>query len=128
MYILENIESNFRVSRRIYPALYQDICQTFQRFLHSLDFGKIQALNLEIQANGGGLLPIENYPDATELMQVFYLFYYINGRLPFTTGLLPIPISIKKLYEQFCGSLSHGIVAVPFLCILNLFLSAYPEE
>ena len=66
-----HIRSNFRVSRRIYAALYQDICQTFQRFLHSLVFDKIQALNLDIQANGGRLLQKESYPDSTELMQVF---------------------------------------------------------
>ena len=111
LYILQKIEYNFRVSRRIYAALYQDIYQAFQRFLHSLDFDEIQALNLNIKANGRDLLPIENYPDATELMQVFDVFYYIKGRFSFTTGFLPIPdgnfpafvgeqeISIKKLYE-----------------------------
>ena len=67
------------------------------------------------------------------MLQVFALFYYINGRLPYTTGLLPVPdgefpafidgqkISIKKPYEEFRGTLSQGIVTVPFLCTLNLF-------
>ena len=36
--------------------------------------------------------------------------------------------SIKKLYEQFRGSLSHGIVAFPCICALNLFLSGDPEK
>ena len=88
LYILGNIESNFKISRRNYAVFYQDICHTFQEFLQSLDFGNIQALNLNIQANDGGLLPIENYTDTIDLLQVFDLFYYMNGRFPFTTGLL----------------------------------------
>ena len=86
------------------------------------------------------MLPIENYTDATDLLQVFDLFYYINGRFPFTTGLLPIPdrdfpafvgdqkLSIKKLGKQFRDSLSHGIVVLPFICALNFFLSGDPEK
>ena len=126
--------------RSIYAVFYQDIFHTFQEFLQSLDFDKIEALNLDIQANGGGLLPIENYTGATELLQVFDLFYYMNGRFPFTTGLLPIPdgdfpvlvgdqkISIKKIYEQFRSSLSHRIIALPFTCALNLLFSGDPEK
>ena len=89
--------------------------------------------NLDLAANGGGIQPIEKYSDCVELLQAFDLFYYINGRLPYTTGLLPIPdgnfpsfvdsqkISIKKPYEEFRGTLSHRIFSVPFLCALNLF-------
>ena len=89
--------------------------ESFKRYLESLDVDQIQALSLDLAANGGG----EKYSDSVELLQVFYLFYYINGRLPYTTSLLAIPdgefpafvdgqkISIKKLYEEFCGSVSH---------------------
>ena len=123
-----------------FMRFYIKICHNFQEFLHSLDFDEIQALKLDMQANRGGLLPIENYSDATELMLEFDLFYYKNRRFPFTTGLLPIPdgnfpvfvvdqkISIKKLYEQFRSSLAHGIMAVPFLCTLNLILSGDPKK
>ena len=130
-----------QIDRLKKDQIYDDkSCHTFQKFLQSLDFDEVKALNLDIQVNRGGLLPIENYTDATELLQVFDLFYYMNGKFPFTTGLLPIPdgdfptfvgdqkILIKKLYEQFRGSLSHGIVAVPFICALNLFLSGDPEK
>ena len=132
-YIFENILSNYRVERRVFPVLYQQIAESFQRYLESLDFDEMQALNLDLAANGGAIQPIENYSDCTELLQVFDLFYYINGRLPYTTGLLPIPdgnfpafvdgqkISIKKLYEEFHGTLSHSVVTVPFLCALNLY-------
>ena len=113
--------------------LYYDIAKKFKSYLESLDFEEIQALNLDIKANGGGLLPIEQYSDSVELLKAFNLFYYINGRLPFTTGLLTIPdsnvpnfvkiqkISIKNLYEHFRGTASHGLVSVPFLSALDLF-------
>ena len=90
-------------------------------------------LNLDLAANGGGIQPIEKYSDSVELLQAFDLFYYINDRLPYTTGLLPIPygefpafvggqkILMKKLYKDFRGTLSHGIISTPFLCALNLF-------
>ena len=133
LYIFENILSNYRIQRRIYGVLYQQIAESFKRYLESLDFDETQALNLDLAANGRGIQPIEKYSDSVELLQVFDLLYYINGRLPYTTGLLPIPdgefpafvvgqkISVKKLYEEFRGTISHGIDAIPFLCALNLF-------
>ena len=90
-------------------------------------------MNLDLPTNGGGIKPIAKYSDSVELLQVFDLFYYIKGRLPYTTVLLPAPgggfpdsvnrknISIKKLYEYFRGTLSHGAVTVPFLCALIIF-------
>ena len=55
--------------------------------------------------------PILKIENPTELLNLFQLFYYFNGRLPFTNGLLPIPeggtpdnsekISIKTLQEMF---------------------------
>ena len=130
-YIFENILSNYRVERRVYVVLYQQIAESFKRYLESLDFDKIQALNLDLAANSGGVQPIEDYSDSVELFQVFDLFYCINERLPYTTGLLLIPdfpgfvdgqkISVKKLYEEFHETIPHGIVTVPFLCALNLF-------
>ena len=58
--------------------------------------------------------------------------YYFNGRLSLTNGLLPAPdaetypgaekISIKRLYELYKGTKSHGLVLLQFLSALNLFL------
>ena len=131
--IFSQIETNYKICRRVYGMLYYDIAENFKSYLESLDFDEIQVLNLNIKANGGGLLPIENYSDSTELLKEIALFYYINGRFPFTTGLLTIPdveapsfvnnkkISIKKLYERSRGTYSQDLVAVPFLSALNLF-------
>ena len=103
--------------------LYYDIAENFKIYLESLDFNEIKVLNLDIKVNGGGLLPIENYSDSVELLKAFDLFYYINGRLPLTTGLLTIPDGAvpKSLYEYFHGTASHGLVSAPFLSALNLF-------
>ena len=91
MYIFENILSNYRVERRVYAVLYQQIAERFKRYLESLDFDEIQALNLDLARNNGDIQPIKNYSGSVALLQVFDLFYYINGRLPYTAGLLPIP-------------------------------------
>ena len=107
--------------------------------MESLDFIAKQAINIDIRANGCGFLPIENYSDSVELLGAFELFYYVNGRFPFTNGFLTIPdgnfpkffgdqkISIKTLYERFRGTHSHGLVSVLFLAALNLFFAGVPK-
>ena len=95
--------------RILYATLYQRIAESLKRYLEPLDFDEIQALNIDLATNGGGIKLIENYSDSTELLQVFNLFYDMNRTLSYTTGLLQIPegkfsafadgqkLSIKKL-------------------------------
>ena len=59
------------------------------------------------------------------------LFYYLNGRLPLTNGLLIVPdgevpdgeekINLKNLYEMFKDTPSHGLVSLHFLSALGIF-------
>ena len=59
------------------------------------------------------------------------MFYYYNGRLPLTNGLLSIPdietpsdyekIFLKILYEMFKDAKSHGLVSIQFLLAFNFF-------
>ena len=59
------------------------------------------------------------------------MFYYFNGRLPLTNGLLIVPdrevpegtekINLKLLYEMFKNTQSHGLVSIQFLCALGIF-------
>ena len=75
-----------------------------------------------------GNIEIENY---VELLCVVQMFYYYNGRLPLTNGLLPVPdgetppssekISIKTLSEMFKDAKSHGLFSLQFLSTLNFF-------
>ena len=58
------------------------------------------------------------------------MFYYFNGRLPLTNGLLIVPdrevpegiekINLKLLYEIFKDTQSHGLVSIQFLCALGI--------
>ena len=88
-----------------------------------------------MRKNDPGLFNIEeNNLYSAELMRSFDLFYYMNERLPLTTGYLYIRdgdrpeevgeecINTNDLYKQYRGSRYHDVVSVPFLCILKLFL------
>ena len=46
--------------------------------------------SLTYTTNSWGLLLIEQYENVVELLK-FDIFYNINGRFPYTTGLLSIP-------------------------------------
>ena len=59
------------------------------------------------------------------------MFYYFNGRLPLTNGLLIVPdgevpegtkkINLKLLYKMFKDTESHGLVSIQLLCSLGIF-------
>ena len=63
------------------------------------------------------------------------MFYYINGRLPYTDGHLFVPdgeilagifgekLSLKKLFAKFFRTGSNGLVSSPFLAALLLFFA-----
>ena len=58
------------------------------------------------------------------------LFYYLNGRLPLTNGLLIVPdgeekINLKNLYEMFKDTPSHDLVSLQFLSGLGIFYSIH---
>ena len=60
------------------------------------------------------------------------LFYYLNGRLPLTNGLLIVPagegangeekINLKNLYEMLKDTACHGLVSLQFLSALGILL------
>ena len=74
LYIFENILSNYRVGRRVHGVLYQQITESFKRYLESRVFDEAQALNLDLAANGGGIQPIENYSDSVECFKYLICF------------------------------------------------------
>ena len=115
--INKTVESNYRILielRRVYQHLYADIADIFIEYIHSLDADEIRKLDEDLKNNEWGaktLLEIEN---SFELLSFFQLFYYLNGRLPLTNGLLVVPdsetpdgkekINIKNLHEIFKDS------------------------
>ena len=78
------------------------------------------------------LLEIEN---AYELLTIFEMFYYFNGRLPLTNGLSIVPdgktpegtekINLKILFEMFKDMKSHWLVSIQFLCALGIFFGLH---
>ena len=129
--IIDTVEKNYRISRRVYQSLFVDIADSFIEYIHSLNVDEIQQLDDDLKANGWGtksLLEIEN---AYEPLTIFQMFYYFNGRLRLTNGLLIIPdggvpkgtekINLKLLYEMFKDTESHRLVSIQFLCAPGIF-------
>ena len=53
--IIDTVESNYRVIRRVYQHLYSDIADIFFEYIHSLDLDEIQELDDDIKTNGWGV-------------------------------------------------------------------------
>ena len=108
--LIDTVEKNYKISRRLYQSPFVDVAYSFIEYIHSLN-DEIQQLDDDLKVNGWGtksLLEIEN---AYELLTIFQMFYCFNGRLPLTNGLLIVPvgevpkstkkINLKHLYEMF---------------------------
>ena len=59
--------------------------------IHSLDINEIQELDKDLKANRWGVKYLLEVENAYELLTVFQMFYYLNGRFPLTNGLLIVP-------------------------------------
>ena len=119
------------MNRRVYQFLFSDIAQSFFEYIHSFDPDEIQELNSDLKENGLGVQSIAEIQDAHHLLTIFQLFYYLNGRLPFTNTLIIVPdgevpesmgkINLKKLYSMFKNTKSHGVVSLHFFWSLGIF-------
>ena len=65
------------------------------------------------------------------MMKIFQDFYSMTGRLPLSNSLLVLPDgdappdekrNMKKLYDLFKNTDSHGIVSLPFLRLIQFYL------
>ena len=135
--IIETIESNYKVNRRVYQSLFPDIAENFFEHIHSLDPDEIQELDSGIKENGWGVESITEIENAQHSLTIFPMFYYRNGRIPFNNGLIIVPdgevpdvmekINLKNLYQLFKETKSHGIVSLHFLCSLGIFFGLQPS-
>ena len=129
--IIETVESNYKISRQVYQALFIDIADSFIEYIHSLDINEIQELEDDLKANRWGVKSLLEVEKAYELLTVLQMFYYLNGRFPLTNGLLIIPdsevpegkekIISKQFYEMFKDTNSHWLVSFQFLGALKIF-------
>lgn len=53
--IIETIESNYRIAKRVYQQLYIDISALFADFIGSMDSFEILDMDNDIKANGWGM-------------------------------------------------------------------------
>ena len=109
----------------------------YQKPKISLDPDEIQELDSDLKANAWGVQSITEIQDVHHLLTIFQMFYYLNGRLPFTNGLIFVPngevsegmekINLKNLYSMFRDTKSHGVVSLHFLCSLGILLVFDPQ-
>ena len=109
--IIETVESNYRIIRRVYQHLYANIADIFFEYIHHLNPDEIQQFNDNIKSNGWGVTDLLEIDNSLELLSTFQLFYGNTGRLPLTNGLMIVPdgevperekkINLKSLYKIF---------------------------
>ena len=85
------IEKNYRLFRRVYQSLFVDTADIFIQYIYSLEPEEIKQLDDNIKTNWWGIESIVDIQNSFELLRIFQLVYYLNGRLPLTNGLLPVP-------------------------------------
>ena len=101
--IMLEIEKKYRICRRVYQALFYEIAESFIQYINTLIVDEIEQVNADLKSNGWEVKSIVEIEDCIELLKLFQLFYYFNGRLPLTNGLLPIsdvetPDGSEKIY------------------------------
>ena len=129
--LLKNVEGNYKISRRVYQALFIDFADIFIKYINSLDPNEIQELDNDLKVNEWGVKSLLEVENAYELLTIFQMFYYLNGRFALVNGLLIVPdgevsegeekTNLKQLHNMLKNSSSHGLVSLQFLCALGIF-------
>ena len=133
--ILQTIEGNYKVARRVYQYLYFDIADLFLEYVKSMDSYEIQDIEEDMKANGWGAVEkISEVNDSFRMLNLFQDFYTSTGRLPAFNRLLVVPdgdasensnkINMKSLYDLFKNTKSHGLVSLPLLGLLLHFFES----
>ena len=130
--IIETVESNYRVARRVYQQLYLDVSRLFADFIRLIGPVNLQDMGNNIKANGLGIKKITDVNNAEDFMTMFQTFYQFTCCLPLSNGLLVIPdgdphpgedrVNMKNLHEMFRHTNSHGLVSSPFLGLVQHYL------
>ena len=66
--IIDTVESNYRIIRRVYQHLYADIADILFEYIHSLDADEIQQLDDDIKTNRWGVINLLKIDNALELV------------------------------------------------------------
>ena len=129
--ILQIMEGNYRILRRVYQQLHIDVTELFSEYINSLSSYEIKDMDDHIKANGWGIKKITEIEDAHKLMKIFQYFYTLTGTLPLSNSLLVVPdgdvppdekVNMRQLYDLYKNTKSHGLVSLPFLWLLQYYL------
>ena len=85
------MKHNYNVSRRVYASTYTNITEQFHVYLNYLASDEIDEIENDFPANVNSLVSVKHTQSTVELFDSFAMFYYINGRLPYTNGYLFVP-------------------------------------
>ena len=123
--IMETIESNNRIARRVYQHLYYDLAELFGEYVQSMSSFELQDIDEDIKINGWGLQKVSEVKDSMKLLNIFQDFYTATGRLSTFNSLLVVPdgeappgeneINMKQLYDLFKIRIMTGLFLYHFL-------------
>ena len=127
--IMETLESNYKVARRVYQQLHYDIAELIYEYIQSIDLYEQQDIKEHLKISRWGAVEnIRTIKHSMRLLNIFQDFYTATGRLSTFNELLIVPdsdaadpsqkINLKHLYDLFKNTNSHGVVSVPFLGLL----------
>ena len=129
--ILQTMEGNYRILRRVYQQLHIDISELFLEFINSPSSQEIKNMDDDIKGNGWGIKKLNEIKDSYELVKIFQDFYALTGRLPLSNSLLVVPdgdapsdekVNLRKLHDLYKNTKSHGLVSLPFLGLIQYYL------
>ena len=136
--IIDNVETNYKITRRVYQDLCIDVADLFQEFIRPFPPQDIQDMDDDIKSIGWGVKNISDIENSLELMNIFQTFDHTTGRLPLTNGLLIVPggdapegedrVNMKSLYDMFRHTCSHGLVSLPFLGAIHNYFDATDQR
>ena len=89
--IIEIVESNYRVARKVYHHLWVDISELLAEFIQSAPALDLHDKDEDIKINGLEIKTITDVENSLDLINIFQTFYQITGRLPLSDGLLVVP-------------------------------------
>ena len=73
--MIETIESNYKVARRVYQSLYFDIAELFHEYIQSIDSYEKQDIEQGLKINGWGTVEsISKIKDSMRLLIYFKIF------------------------------------------------------
>ena len=109
--IIETVEHNYKIARRVYQQLWINISELFAEFIRSIDPLNLQDMDDDIKSNGWEIKKITDFNNAEHFIIIVQNFTQLTGCLPLSNGLLVVPdgdappgedrVNMKNLYEMF---------------------------